>query len=811
MKVLKFGGSSVGTPDRIRGVIEVVQSELRHENVAVVFSAFQGVTDLLMETATLASQAQAEYMQHVESLTKRHRDAITALISQKRQGPALGAIGARIQEMEDVLHGVYLVKELSARTLDFIMSFGELLSAYIISEAFRDRGVDAEFLDARRVVRTDMHFGAARVDFEVTYNNIRKYFDEHRAVQIITGFIGATSNDETTTLGRGGSDYSAAIFGAALVASEIEIWTDVDGVMTADPRRVARAFPVETMSYEEAMEMSHFGARIIHPPTMQPARALKIPIRIKNTFHPQFRGTLITDHPEPSEFVIKGLSSIPHVSLLTVQGSGMIGIAGISNRLFGALARKGISVILITQASSEHSICVAVDPKAASEARRLIEEEFSLEIMAKLIDEVVLEPDLSIVAIVGENMRHTPGISGRLFQSLGHYNVNVVAIAQGSSELNISVVISRADETRALNAIHDTFFLPGLKTIHVFLAGVGLIGGTLLEQIRTHRDKLMKNHALEIHVNGILNSRKMTASQAPLNLDQWQETLNQSQSASELPLLLAAMKELPDSIFVDCTASDSIGDWYNAILDAGVPIVAANKKPLSGPFSVYQRIRGASRPGFLYEATVGAGLPVIGTLKSLIDSGDEIQKIEAVLSGTLSFLFNSFTAGVRFSEIVREAQRNGYTEPDPREDLSGLDVARKLLILAREMGYPLEIEDIEVENIVPESCRNASSLEQFYEKLEHEDATFERLRENAMQQHQALRHIATLENGKGRVSLRTVDGRHPFFSLSGRDNIIAFTTTRYSPTPLVVRGPGAGAAVTAAGVFADIIRLSLKS
>lgn len=806
MKILKFGGSSVGTPERIRSVIDIVLEQLRTEPAGVVVSAFQGITDLLIETANRAAQGQPEYMQHVDHITKRHRDAVTSLISQKRQGSVLGAIGARIQEMEDVLHGIYLVKELSARTLDFIMSFGELLSAYIISESFRDRGNDAEFLDARQVIRTDMYFGAARVDFENTNQRIREYFAGHPRLQIITGFIGGTSHQETTTLGRGGSDYTAAIFGAALAASEIEIWTDVNGVMTADPRRVGRAFPIESMSYEEAMEMSHFGARIIHPPTMQPARALRIPLRIKNTFEPYFRGTLITDRSQPGEFVIKGLSSIPHVSLLTVQGSGMIGIAGISNRLFGALGSKGISVILITQASSEHSICVAVDPKSADEAKRSIEEEFSLEILAKLIDEVVMEPDLSIVAIVGENMRHTPGIAGRLFESLGRQRVNVVAIAQGSSELNISVVINSSDETRALNAIHDTFFLPGLKTIHLYVAGTGLIGGTLLEQIRNHQENLFKSHAVEIHLNCIFNSRQMLLSDSPMALDQWQDAISRGGTSVNMQSIINEMKSRSGSVFVDCTASDTIASLYTPILESGASIVTANKKPLSGPFPVYQEIRSRSSDRLLYEATVGAGLPVISTLSDLIRSGDKVLKIEAVLSGTLSFLFNSFVAGTRFSEIVREAQRRGYTEPNPAEDLSGADVSRKLLILARLIGLTLEPADIQVQNLVPPACRNAVDPEQFLELLSNQDAGFEGLRADTESRQKRLRYIAEIENGKANVSLKAVNADHPFYALSGNDNIIAFTTTRYNVMPLVIRGPGAGAAVTAARILVDILK-----
>jgi aspartokinase/homoserine dehydrogenase 1 len=694
------------------------------------------------------------------------------------------------------------------------MSFGELFSARIIAEAARNAGLIAEFLDTRAIIKTDSRFGSARVLFDVTNSLIQRYFETNSALQIGTGFIASTVREETTTLGRGGSDYTASILGAALKVSEIQIWTDVNGVMTGDPNKVTKAFPIQAMSYEEAMEMSHFGAKIIHPPTMQPAMDQNIPIRIKNTFHPEFKGTIISNEPIQNAYSIKGISSIPKVSLLTVQGSGMIGIAGISSRLFGALAQKGISVILITQASSEHSICIAVDPKQDEEAKSLIEEEFSLEIFARQVDPVILERDLSIMAIVGDDMRHTPGISGRIFQSLGKENVNVVAVAQGSSERNVSVVISFEDESKALQAVHDTFFFPSLRRLSLFIAGPGLIGKTLLKQIRDQVPILKKQNAIDLEIIGIANSRRMIENIDGIDLNSWNGLL-ESTDATMLPVTLHSLfKRASGTLaFVDCTASDTIGSLYNDLLSSGVSIVTANKKALAGSWKEFVAMNSATEsPGarLLYEATVGAGLPVISTLKDLLATGDKIIKIEAILSGTLSYLFNRFDEKTRFSQLVMEAKKLGYTEPDPRDDLNGLDVGRKLLILARTIDLPFEMADIEIHNLIPENAKNAASPEEFLKLLAKEDSEFERIRETAAKESRVLRYIASLENGKAKVGLRSIAAEHPFYSISGNDNVIAFTTLRYEKNPLVVRGPGAGPEVTAAGVFADILRLAVN-
>jgi aspartokinase/homoserine dehydrogenase 1 len=809
MKVLKFGGSSVATPERIQNVLNLVSENLEHEKIVVVVSAFQGVTDQLIDMGNRASNGDASYLESLSALKDRHQRTIHELI------PGANAafqqeFDSRIKELEDVLHGVYLIRELSLRTLDVIMSFGELLSARIIAQAAR-----AEFLDTRAIIKTDSRFGSARVLFDVTNSLIQRYFENNSALQIATGFIASTVREETTTLGRGGSDYTASILGAALNVSEIQIWTDVNGVMTGDPNKVPRAFPIEAMTYEEAMEMSHFGAKIIHPPTMQPAMDQNIPIRIKNTFDPQFAGTIIGDVSIQNAYSIKGLSSIPNVSLLTVQGSGMIGIAGISSRLFGALARKGISVILITQASSEHSICIAVDPKQDDEAKSLIEEEFSLEIFARQVDPVILERDLSIMAVVGDDMRHTPGISGRIFQSLGKEGVNVVAVAQGSSERNISVVISLADESKALQAVHDTFFFPCSKRLSLFVAGPGLIGKTLLQQIGDQMTVLKKQNAIDLQIVGIANSKRMIENIKGINLNSWRELIESSNTIMQ-PEVLQSLRSRTGGafVFVDCTASDTIRNLYPALLSCGVSIVTANKKALTGSWQEFLAINNAmvaSGARLLYEATVGAGLPVISTLKDLITTGDKIKKIEAILSGTLSYLLNRFEEKTSFSKLVSEARKLGYTEPDPRDDLNGMDVARKLLILARTMGLPMEMANIEVQSLIPENARSAASPEEFLELLAAEDVAFERMLAAAAKERQRLRYIATLENGKAKVGLQRITAEHPFYSIAGNDNVIAFATSRYEKNPLVVRGPGAGAEVTAAAVFADILRLSVNS
>ncbi len=816
MKILKFGGTSVGNSRSIKNVLDIISSYHKKGNtVAVVVSAMSGVTNKLIETGKNASRTDEIYKELLKELEEQHYQVIRELIDSKHQSQVFAKVKYKFNELEDLLNGVFLLKELSPRTLDLVQSFGERLSAYIISESLKQKNIESEYLDSRKLIRTDKTFGKAKVNFKVTNENINQYFYQHKAVQVITGFIGSSEHMETTTLGRGGSDYTAAIIGAALNCDEIEIWTDVDGVMTADPKSVKSAFSLASISYSEAMELTHFGAKVIYPPTLQPAFSANIPIRIRNTFNPSFEGTLVSKVSGPMDFPVKGISSIKDITLINVIGSGMVGVPGVASRLFGALAKNQINVILITQASSEHSICFVVNPEDAEKAKEIIEEEFYSELQTRKIDNIHVEKELSIIAIIGENMRNTAGISGKMFNALGKNGVNVNAIAQGSSELNISVVISRADLAKSLNALHEAFFLSDIKSLNLFLVGTGLIGNALLNQIEKQFDYLYREQHLKINIVGITNSRKMYFEEQgiALNNGAWKDQLNTIGKTANLASFISNLKKLnlPNSVFVDCTSSYEVVQFYEELLKANVSIVTPSKLANSGSYASYKKIREiAYRHGtrFLYETNVGAGLPVITTLNDLKNSGDKILKIEGVLSGTLSYIFNNFKTGESFSKIVSKAKELGYTEPDPRDDLNGMDVARKILILAREVGLKLEPEDVKIQNILPENCLRAETVEEFFMALEQSNPIFENQRLSAEKEGKVLRFIAKLENGTVNVGLEAVDANHPFYNLSGSDNIISFTTERYKERPLVVKGPGAGAEVTAAGVFAEIISVS---
>jgi len=812
MKVLKFGGSSAATPERVKSVIDIVKPYLVGEPVTVVFSAFGGVTDILIRLSQQAWTGDESYTFNLKQLEDRHIDAVRSLITVQKQSSVLAKVKSTFNELEDVLHGIFLVKERTPRTLDFVMSFGERLSAYIISEAFQDKGIVCEYLDARKVIRTDGNFGHAKVDFESTNKLIHEHYKFHTDLQIVTGFIATSDGGETTTIGRSGSDYTAAILAGALHASSLEIWTDVDGMMTADPRKVKKAFTVKEMTYEEAMELSHFGAKVIFPATMQPAMINQIPIWIKNTFNPTFIGTRIGADGNGKEMIIKGISSMNRISLLSVEGSGLLGVVGVSMRLFGALAKERINVILISQASSEHSICLAVDAEQSKQAKASIEKEFQYEIRSSEMDEVRVESDLAIIAIVGENMKDNPGTSGRMFHALGKNGVNIHAIAQGSSELNISAVIREADVSKALNVLHEAFFLSDRRVVNLFLVGTGLIGKELLKMVSNQYNELATQHLLEVNVVGIANSKKMLFDEVGLKLNGLNERKNEEGEAMSIHAYVEKMKalNLSNSIFVDCTSSEEVTEHYQEILNSNISIVTPNKKANSGSWEKYQMLKStAFKRGsrFLYETNVGAGLPVINTLNDLLISGDKVIRVEAVLSGTMNFIFSSFEKGKKFSAIVAEAKELGYTEPDPRDDLNGVDVARKILILSREAGIPLELKDIEVKSVVPEDCAAAPTVDEFFKKLNGHDAYFDKMRTDAELKNEKLRFMAVLDQGKASVSLASVGTDHPFYSLKGSDNIILLTTERYHERPMVIRGPGAGASVTAAGVFADIIRI----
>ncbi len=816
MKVLKFGGTSVGTVESINQVIQILQENLNEgRKIAVVYSAMGGVTNRLIEIGKLAATSDLEYLQLLKSVEDRHFAAVRGLIDVKNQSSAIAKVKGLLNELEDLLRGVFLIKELSARTNDFIVSFGERLSTTIVTEALKNRGIDAEYLDARKVIKTDDHFGYAEVIGDLTNELIRKHFAQTNKLQCITGFIGSTIDGVTTTLGRGGSDYTGSIFGAALNATVIEIWTDVDGMLTSDPRKVKNAFTIPTITYAEAMELSHFGAKVIYPPSLTPAFQKNIPLRILNTFNHHHEGTLVSKTASTKEYSITGISSIDDIALVNVQGGGMMGVAGVSAKLFSILAANKISVILISQASSEHSICFAVDPKTAYGVKEILEEGFATEISQGLVDNISIEQNLSVIAVVGEGMKSSTGTSGKLFTVLGKNGINVVATAQGSSELNISVVIYKKDITKALNAIHETFFQVDGLTLNLYLVGAtGLIGSTLLRQIQEQKEYLKQRKNLNIRLVGITNTKKMLLDEGGISLGNWREELLEKGEIANIGSFVSDVQDLnlPYSVFVDCTADKNIVQYYYSLLSSSVSIVTPNKVANSGRYEQYFMLQKAAQKHgvkFLYETNVGAGLPIINTLQGLITSGDKINKIEAVLSGTLAYIFNNFKVGDRFVDVVKEAKAKGYTEPDPRDDLSGQDVARKILILSREAGLKLEPEDVKIINLLNDACLNAPSVDAFFEELEKDNDRFEKLLQDAQANDEVLRFIATLDSdNKASIGLKTVGRSHPFFNLAGSENIISFTTERYKYNPLVVKGPGAGAEVTASGVFADIMSIS---
>ena len=823
MQVLKFGGTSVGSIESIKQVLQIIDNHHQNGNqIAVVLSAMGGVTNQLIEIGRMATTGETDYMELVRRIEDRHFNVVKALIPVKEQSKVFARVRGIINELEDLLRGVSLIRELSPRTHDLVTSFGERLSTTVITECAKSRrgdgfGIPAQFCDARQLIKTDAQFGHAEVNYKLTNQLIQDYFAKNTDLQLITGFIGSTEKNETTTLGRGGSDYTASIIGAALNAEIIDIWTDVDGMMTADPRKVPNAFNIPTITYAEAMELSHFGAKVIYPPSLQPAFARNIPIRVLNTFNPTHDGTVVSRTAERRQYTITGISSIDDIALVNVQGSGMIGVAGVSAKLFGVLAAHRISVILISQASSEHSICFAIDPRGAENVKAILDAEFATEIHHGHIDNIAIERDLSVIATVGEGMKKSSGIAGKLFSVLGKNGVNIVAVAQGSSEINISVVINKNNLSKALNALHNIFFQSEARVLNLYLVGTGLIGKTLLKQVFDQSEFLRVEKLLKVCVVGMSNTKKMLLDPKGISLDDWRERLLTEGVTTSLSAFVEKIKDynLPNSVFIDCTSDKDIVQFYESLLDGNISVVTPNKVANSGPYSVYRRLqRTALNRGvkFLYETNVGAGLPIINTVQGLMTSGDQFLKIEAILSGTLSFIFNNFKPGSNgelpsFAAVVREAKEKGYTEPDPRDDLSGQDVARKILILAREAGFPLEPEDVTISNILPESCLAAPTIPAFFDELERNNAYFEDLLKEAESKNEKLRFVAVFENNKATIELRSVGPEHPVYTLSGSDNIVSFTTERYKDRPLVVKGPGAGAEVTASGVFADVVSI----
>ena len=813
MKILKFGGTSVGSVASVRALLEIVEREKQNpRKPIVVLSAMSGVTNLL---AAMAQQAAAghNFSAELKELEERHFHVIRELLAVSKQNPVFTKLRLLFNELEDLLQGIALLKELTPGTRDLILSYGERCSAYMISHIAGQYSGDCLFVNATELIRTDSNFGQARVDMALTGSLVLDFYQRHPdQVLFVTGFIASNAEGRVTTLGRGGSDYTAALLGSILNASEIEIWTDVNGMMTADPRMVKKAFSLPELSYTEAMELSFFGAKVIYPPTMIPAFHKQIPIVIRNTFDPKFEGTFIRHSSGPSGLPIKGISSINDISILNLVGSGMVGRAGFSGRLFSLLAREQIGVILITQSSSEHSLTFALQPNDAEKARKLIEQEFELELEAGKIQPIEVENGLAALAIVGENMKKTPGMSGMLFYALGRNGINVRAIAQGSSEYNISVIIEQADLNKALNAVHDAFFTDLNKTLHLFCLGTGNIGSTLFRQLREHARFLEAHNGLQVRLVGLSNTRKMLLRKEGISLADWEEELNNFGKKADLGKFVNNMKamNLPNGVFADNTASQEPIHFYEEIFKSNISIVTCNKIGNSSAFEQYRNFKALSRKhgvDYFYETNVGAGLPIVRTLKDLMVSGDRIISIEAILSGTISYIFNNYKEGRSFHDIVKEAQERGFTEPDPRDDLKGTDFLRKMLILARDAGYEIEAEDVEIESMLPEKCIQAASVDDFYRELLNENEYFESLRRRADSEKKLLRYIGKLEDGKVRIGLQMVDEQHPFYALSGSDNIISFQTERYKERPMVVKGPGAGAEVTAAGVFADIVNV----
>ncbi len=818
MQILKFGGTSVGSVESIKQVLHIIETHRQDgDQIAVVLSAMGGVTNQLIEIGRMATTGNVDYMELVRRIEDRHFNVVKALIPVKEQSKVFANVRGIINELEDLLRGVSLIRELSLRTHDLITSFGERLSTTVLTECAKSTGIPAQFVDARTLIKTDAQFGQAGVNYTLTNQLIQEHFAKISGsagapVQMITGFIGSTEKNETTTLGRGGSDYTASILGAALNADIIDIWTDVDGMMTADPRKVPNAFNIPTITYAEAMELSHFGAKVIYPPSLQPAFARNIPIRVLNTFNPEHSGTVVSRTAERRQYTITGISSIDDIALVNVQGSGMIGVAGVSAKLFGVLAAHKISVILISQASSEHSICFAIDPRGAEHVKAILDAEFATEISHGHIDNIAIERDLSVIATVGEGMKKSSGIAGKLFSVLGKNGVNIVAVAQGSSEINISVVINKNNLSKALNALHNIFFQSEARMLNLFMVGTGLIGKALLKQIYAQTEYLRQEKLLKICVVGVANTKKMLLDPKGLVLEEWHERQLTDGVTTSLPAFIEKIKDynLPNSVFIDCTSDKEIVQHYESLLDANISVVTPNKVANSGPYSEYRRLqRTALNRGvkFLYETNVGAGLPIINTVQGLMTAGDRFLKIEAILSGTLSFIFNTFGPGRSFADVVREAKERGYTEPDPRDDLSGQDVARKILILAREAGFPLEPEDITINNLLPQSCLDAPTIPVFFTELERNNDYFENLLTGAEARGEKLRFVASFEDNRAVIELRSVGPEHPFYQLTGADNIVSFTTERYKDRPLVVKGPGAGAEVTASGVFADVVSI----
>lgn len=810
MQVLKFGGSSVADVAAIELVVSIVSEKLSQDRLMVVISAMAGVTDKLIEIGTKAATHNEAYKILLKELETYHLDTARKLLPIHEQSSTLSVVKQKFNELEALLDGIYLLNEISTRTQDTLVSYGEVLSSLLVAAKFSFLPLASKLLDPKQIIVTNSNFTNAAVNFATTYQHCSAAVsDTNTKLFIVPGFIAANELGQTTTLGRGGSDYTAALFAAAVKASALEIWTDVSGMMTADPRIVSHAKPIEHISYQEAMELSHFGAKIIYPPTILPVMQAGIPVRIKNTFEQTAAGTLIENVSAPSSDFIRGISSIRQIALLSLEGNGMVGIPGFSKRLFETLATAQINVILITQSSSEHSICVGVKEADAFVAKSLIDATFATEILNGYLDPLAVETGLSVVAVVGENMKSHPGVSGKMFGTLGRNGINVRAIAQGSSEKNITAVLSERDVKKAVNVLHETFFETTYKQLNVFIAGVGNVGGKLIAQIAQQFNYLQDNLRLQINIVGLANSKQFLIQEEGIDLSNWKDSLSKA-PLHGLDAYVQAIREknLRNSVFVDVTANKDVAMVYASLLEKSIAVVACNKIACSSDYASYVHLKNLARlynTSFLFETNVGAGLPVIGTLNDLLRSGDQITKIEAVLSGTLNFVFNNYDGTKPFADVVRQAQIEGYTEPDPRLDLGGTDVMRKIMILARESGKVIEMDDIANEYFLPMSCFDGS-VEDFYNEMLVQEQHFKNLYDAAAAVNCKLKFVASYENGKAKVGLQHIAPTSDFYHLYGKDNLVLFYSVRYPEQPLVVKGAGAGAEVTASGVFADLIR-----
>lgn len=808
MKVMKFGGTSVGSVNGILNVKQIVEAQ--QEPVIVVVSALSGITDQLYTTARMASEGNTEYTLEYQTMFARHTEIIETVIPEHKIQTVLEEIRLLFNDLSNILRGVYLIKDMSPKIIDSIVGYGESISSIIIANAIDD----AVHFDARKIIKTNHQFDKHVVDFANTNELIRDMFSTLPKVSICGGFISTDSQTNfVTNLGRGGSDYTAAIIAAALDASILEIWTDVDGFMTADPRIISNTYVIEKLSFSEAMELCNFGAKVIYPPTIFPVFHKNIPVVIKNTFNPEAAGTYISQEKEKSVAkAIKGISSINDTSLITIQGLGMVGVIGVNYRIFRVLAKSGISVFLVSQASSENTTSIGVRNADSELAVKVLRQEFAAEIAQGEIDNIFSEDDLATVAIVGDNMKRTPGIAGKLFGTLGKNGINVIACAQGASETNISFVTDRKSLRKALNVIHDSFFLSEYQVLNVFVVGIGTVGSNLLEQIKKQQPLLMRKNGLKLNVVGIASSKKMLFERSGIQLDNYRHNLMENGlDASPRRICDEVINmNIFNSVFVDCTANHDISELYQNLLENNVSVVTANKIAASSEYEKYEKLKDITRRKgvkFLFETNVGAGLPIINTMNNLINSGDHIQKMQAVLSGTLNFIFNTISSEIPLSKAILMAKEAGFAEPDPRIDLSGKDVVRKLVILAREAGYRIEQDDVQKNLFIPEKYFKGT-LDEFWATISELDAEFEEKRARLAAAGKRWRFVATMEMGQCNVGLQEVDSLHPFFDLQGSNNIILITTERYNEFPMMIKGYGAGASVTAAGVFSDIISIA---